>query len=328
MVPMPLGEEQKRRKAVAIGIQQRQRLRLDRIAQLPPLPVEGIALTGQLDRLPGVVGREQLHHQAGIAQPAHRVDPGRDLKADGIGAQGRLLQAGELLQSAQPLATTAMERGQTLAQPAAIGSRERCHIGDGANTEQIARRLDRLQLPHRLRERMAEHIGEPHPGQTAIGRRLGGGGRMDQSQSLRWRGGQGVVVREDHLHTALGCSHQRFSGGDPVVDRDQQADPLTVQALDHARVQAIPIVHTTGDRRHRIGTERAEGPDQKGGAGHSIGVVIAADRHRFSAIAGPAQATDSNGELGEVLGGPRERRHPEQILHLGPVQAAPGQHRP
>jgi hypothetical protein len=29
-----------------------------------------------------------------------------------------------------------------------------------------------------------------------------------------------------------------------------------------------------------------------------------------------------------VLGGLRERRHLEQLLHLGPVQAAPGQHGP
>ena len=95
---MVLGQEQEGGPLGAIGLQQGQGLRFDGAAEVAALAIEGFALPCQGQGAVGIVSGEQFHHQLGIAQPAHGVNAGGDLKAHRLGVEGGLVQPGQLLQ--------------------------------------------------------------------------------------------------------------------------------------------------------------------------------------------------------------------------------------
>ena len=183
-----------------------------------------------------------------------------------------------------------MQGRQSLQQPTSVGSGQRCHVGHGADAEQVAGHLDRIHSPQPFGNAAGEHVGQPHTGKTSVGRCFRGGAWMQQCGHPWTRFRNGVVIGHDHVHRQrsgpLEGLHRRHS----VVHGDQQSDALAMQAIDHRWIEAIALLHPGRDRRLRLGAEWLQGSQQKSCAGHAIGVVIAADRQSFSLFTGAADA--------------------------------------
>ena len=87
-----------------------------------------------------------------------------------------------------------------------------------------------------------------------VGIEDGGGGRQ--------RGGDGVVVDDDHVHAELAGACDLGDAGDAAVERDEEAGALAGDALDGADVESVPLVDAVRDvglaveRRRRRGRER------------------------------------------------------------------------
>ena len=113
------------------------------------------------------------------------------------------------------------------------------------------------------------------------------------------------MVGDDHIQFQLAGPLQGCTGGDAVIDRDQQADTVVRQPFHHGPVQPIAVVHPAWDRRHRGRTEALQQTHQQGRAGHAVGVVVAADCHPFASSAGLAQALHGTPQLGEMAAGIR-----------------------
>ena len=101
VVPMVLGQQQEGRPAWTIGLQQGQGLGLNGAAELASLPVQGFTLAGQGQGPIRILRGEELHHQLGIAQPAHGIDARGDLEAHRLGVQGAIVETRQLLESLQ-----------------------------------------------------------------------------------------------------------------------------------------------------------------------------------------------------------------------------------
>ena len=101
MVPMALGQQQEWGAVVAIGLDQGQGFRFNRLAQFAALAVEGLAVLGSFQSQFLIFCGEQFHHQAGIAKPTHGIDAWGNLKAHGLGIEAALPQAGQLAQGLQ-----------------------------------------------------------------------------------------------------------------------------------------------------------------------------------------------------------------------------------
>ena len=180
----------------------------------------------------------------------------------------------------------AVQLGQTLAQPAAIDSRQWRHVSNGADAEQIkscAQSLGMAQLPGKGRR---QHMGQADTSQTLVWGASWGQGRMQQGQHRRTLLRDGVVIRDDHLHPKRFGTLKRLPGADAVVNGHQQLDAISGQPLDHAGIEPIALALATGDGRLRASPEALQHPQQQGRAGHAIGVVVAADRHPLGALAG------------------------------------------
>ena len=292
------------------------------------MPVERFAVLGQLHGPFPVFGGEQLHHQLGIPQAAHRVDAWCQLKGHSHGIQGGLPHPGQALQGLQPRQGGSMQPGQPLLQPSPVHPQQWRHVGDGADAEQVERHRRGVLPRQAAGQGHREHIGQADPGETPVGGIGRGAGRMEQRQvggRLRW---QGVVVGEDHLHLQLQGALEGFLGRDAVVDGDQQGDPLAGQALHHGGIEAIAVLLAAGNRRKRPGAKPLQNTHQQGGAGHAIGIVVAADRHRFPGGAGPAQPSHGLGKIGEMGLGVRGGRRLQHVGdRLSADEAASPQHR-
>ena len=216
------------------------------------------------------------------------------------------------MQGLEPHQGAAAQLGQAVDQPAPVYPHERSHVGDRADTKQIESNLLAVGVPQALAERRRQHIGQPHPRQAPIGGSGRGALGMEQGQVRRQRIGNRVVVREDRLDAKGLGPLQGLKGRHPVVDGHQQGDPLLRQLLHHGGVEAVAVIHAAGDRRDRPGAKALQHPHQQGRAGHSVGVVVAADRHRFPLAAGALQPRDGLGQVGEVTPGRRCRLRIQQ----------------
>ena len=327
VVPVALGQQQEGAALGAIGLQQGQGLGFDRLAEVAPLAVQGLAFAGQCQRLLAIGTGEQLHHQLGIAEPAHGIDARRQLEAHGLGIERLLLDPRQPLQGLQSWQGAVLQVGQAVEQPAPVHPQQRGHVGDGADAEQIARHHQLLGPSHGCAQSRRQHIGQAHPGQAPVGRLLGGDGRMQQGQVGRQLGRQAVVVGENHLQAQLPGPFQRLVGGHAVVDGDQQGHPGCCQLLHHRHIEPVAIALAAGNGGPGDGPESLQHSHQQGGAGHAVGVVVAADRHQLAAAAGPLQPLHRRGQIGEVLccrwsgGGLQQGGH-----LLGAAQAPAGQY--
>ena len=139
---------------------------------------------------------------------------------------------------------------------------------------------------------------------------------MQQSQQRWTLRRDGVVIGHDHLQSQSISTLQGFSRADAVVDGHQQLDALLRQALHHGGIEAIALALPAGNRRLRFGPQTAQHPHQQGGAGHAIGVVIAADRQGLTFTAGLQQPLHRKFKVGEVGLGLRRRIGLQKALQL------------
>ena len=72
-----------------------------------------------------------------------------------------------------------MQMAKPFAEPGAIRTCQRRHVGNGANTEEISGGADRIRLTQRFGKGSREHVGEAHPRKPPIGRVLRSGGGVN-----------------------------------------------------------------------------------------------------------------------------------------------------
>ena len=221
MVPVALGQQQKRGALGAIGVQEGQGFRFDGTAEFAPLPVQAFTLPSQFQGPVVVLGGEQLHNQLGIPQAPHRIDPWRDLETHGLGIEGAVVEPGQLLQRLQARQRALDQVGQPIDEPATIHPHQGGHVGDGADAKKVSGHFEPVLTLEALAEGCCEHIGQSNPRQTPVGRINWGSLRMQEGQVWWHLGRERVVVREDHLNAQLLGPLQGFLGRNPVVDGDQ-----------------------------------------------------------------------------------------------------------
>jgi hypothetical protein len=86
-----------------------------------------------------------------------------------------------------------------------------------------------------------------------------------------------MVIGDDHGHAQFTGIGHRLKGSDAVIDGQNNADPVAIKGFDNPGIQPIALLHAAGDGVVGIGSQKAQGPDQQGGAGHAVGVVVATD---------------------------------------------------
>ena len=179
VMPVALRQQQKRWDlALGIRFHQGGGFGFDRIAEIPSLAVEIVTTASQGHRLNGIGFGEKLHHQNGITESSDRIDPRGQLKTDVLGAQGRFAETRQPLQCHQAFTTAAVQSRQSLQQPTPVGSGQRCHVGNCADTEQITRHLNRVHAVQPFGDAAGQHVGQSHTGKTPIGRSFRRGGGM------------------------------------------------------------------------------------------------------------------------------------------------------
>ena len=118
-----------------------------------PAAVELVDILGQLQCAVGAIGHQQFHAQLRLGQPARRVQPRRQRKADVLAIQVRLavpvdlgLDLGNLHQRGQPQRRAAGETLQAMMHQHAVFIDQRHDVGHGPQRRQ-SHRLDQ-EIPH------------------------------------------------------------------------------------------------------------------------------------------------------------------------------------
>ena len=101
------------------------------------MTVEDVAAASQFIGLVLILRGEEVDHQNRITNAADGIDPGCQLETDVIGDKGAITQSSQLLQGLHTRTAAAVKVLQTFFQQTAVGPCQGCHIGHGADAEQI-----------------------------------------------------------------------------------------------------------------------------------------------------------------------------------------------
>ena len=137
VMPVALGQQQETWPLRSVRLQQGQGFGLNGIAKFTPLAIQGLAAHGEIHGAIRVFGGQQINHQQGIPQAAHRIDAGSQLEGHRLGIQGLVAQSRQLLQRLQAGQGRGGQPGQAIQQPTAVDPRQGGHVSDGADTKQI-----------------------------------------------------------------------------------------------------------------------------------------------------------------------------------------------
>ena len=286
---------------------------LDRFAlQLLAHFVEVFEPASQIDSAFASRGGKQLDGQHRLAEPAGRVEPGRQAIADVAGAQlgaggqsSRLAQRQEtgrrlLLQSVEPIANhdaVLVVQGHDIGDDAQGGQNHRVE-------QEIAeqrRDLFAAALAHRQRPGQLE--GDARAAQAAERVRRSRQPGVDQHGRVGQRVLHLVVVGDDQLQPQPARLLGLGQAGDAAIDRDHQFRALFRDLAKRPGVEAVALFLAMGNVDVGPGPEQVERLQEDGRAGHSVHVVIAVDVDAPALVDGVEDSLGRKGDAGQQLRG-------------------------
>ena len=215
------------------------------------------------------------------------------------------------------------------------------HVGHGADGRQ-AHRLQQ-EGPHPLADAVVarcplaqgprqlecnRRAAEPVERVPAVGER-----RMNQRRRPRQSLAELVMVGDHKPQAQLRREVGLGGAGDAAVDRHDRAFALLGEFVQRVCVEPVALVDAMGDVVVDLGTQEPQAPQEDGGGGHAVGVVVAVDGDRLTRTSGVVEDLRRGrctGELGRVaqaveLGGEKRTGH-LGVVHA-PGHEQPGDHR-
>ena len=86
-----------------------------------------------------------------------------------------------------------------------------------------------------------------------------------------------VVVRHDEIDPQIACEERLVDRGHPAVDRDDHLRAIRRQVPQGRGVDAVTLLVAVRDVRGDCRAELAEDPDEDGGPGDAIDVIVPVD---------------------------------------------------
>jgi hypothetical protein len=263
-------------------------------------------------------GAEELEADGGVVEAAGGVDAGAEMEADLAGAHGPFgLEVSDFLEGADAGALGVGERVEAVANEDAVGSGEGDDVADGGERDEVHERLERglaagvepAEGAKRAPERHHEVEGDAGGAQGLGGVLAAGLVGIEDGDGGRQRGGNGVVVDDDHVHAELAGACDLGDAGDAAVERDEEPGPLAGDALDGAGVESVPLVDAVRNVGLRWSADGVEEEGEERGGADAVDVVVAVEGDLLSLDDG----------AGEPLHGGGHALHPEGVREVAEI---------
>jgi hypothetical protein len=283
LVPVGAGEDVRPPPLLFLGplLHRRDGLAQDPVLDLLPLAVQLLEPRSQPRRLLAVGGQEQLERCARMPEPAGSIDARRQPEADRAGVHDRGIDPRGAHQRLEARLLRAGERAEARARERTVLVEQRDDVGDRGQRDQV-------EVPVDVRAERTEQLVDD-AGAAELGERVRRRPRRDDravGQRLR----RTVVVGDDHVEPeALRFPHLDVRG-DPTVDGEHEAVPVSGQTLQRLARDPVPFVEAAREVPVDVGTEVAQARDRQGGRADAVDVVVAVDADALARVDRGAEA--------------------------------------
>ena len=245
-----------------------------------PLAIEFAQTLRKSQGLFRVLGQEQIHGQLDLTDAAGRIDPGRQHKADGGGADVLRCAAAFGHQRSDAGPTGILQRLQATGHEGSVFSHQGHHIGHCAQADHIGIFCQGFFLVSA--EGGSQFEGHTHAGQIHMWVAAVGPMGVDDGAGIRQHILTLVVVGDHQVHTQLSAQLCFFHSGNAAVDGDDQAHAFAGQLPDGDGIQTVAFFQTAGDIADAICAPGPQEVGQQAGGGNSVHIVITEDGDLFS----------------------------------------------
>ena len=214
-------------------------------------------------------------------------------------AAGRFAQPRHIGQRRQAGIAPPRHHLQPLGDQRAIDARQRHHIADRPQGDQIEPALQiGLGPPRAIPAGPAQgpvdghgqQEGDPDGGQLAMALGLVEPVGIDHRDGGGKAGLGHMMVDDDDLEPRGRRGRQRLEGGDAAVDGDDQPHAFGLEGQQRRQVRAVALLHPVGDIDADRPAGRGEEAGQQRRGGSAIDVVIAEDGDGFARLHRPGEA--------------------------------------
>ena len=178
--------------------------------------------------------------------------------------------------ASSPGAAAAAQPPQPGAHQPAVLVDQRHDVRDGRHGHEVEHPLQHRRIGSEAgHQRLAEL--ERHAGPAQLGERVVAAAARHHEGRVGQLGGRAVVVGDHEVEAQRARPRRGLDRRDAAVDRQQEAAPGLVQALDRLRGEPVPLVEAAGQEGLDVRAARRQHLAGQGRRAHAVGVVVAVD---------------------------------------------------